>query len=65
MSATYLHGLVLRAFKYSDAEDFAVVARESAESVGPRMHSGAFMAQDALTWSQMRKDGLASCKAWR
>ena len=35
MSATYFQGLVLRALEYSDAEDFAVVARESVESVGP------------------------------
>ena len=65
MPAIHFQGLVLRAFEDSDAEEFAIAARESVASVGPWMPwcHAAFSQQDALNWFETCRAGLASCTA--
>ena len=62
MTSIQFQGLVFRAFEDSDAQEFAVAARESAQSVGRWMSwcHPAFSEQDALNWFQTCRAGLAS-----
>ncbi len=62
MHPIHVDGLVLRPFEDRDAADFSAAVRASVQSVGPWMPwcHAAFSEQDALSWFQTCRGGLAA-----